>query len=156
MDRKDIGSWLLGPKAALEQQGIDLGYPGKRLGLPETGAGSIARMGRRLLALSIDWLTSNLIVNAFFDFRYGSTQSGTFTLLIFVIQVSFFTALIGASFGQQILGVGIRAVNGTRLGVIQCVLRTVLLALVIPALIWDRDGRGLHDKLTNAVALRIR
>jgi uncharacterized protein YybS (DUF2232 family) len=87
---------------------------------------------------------------------YGSTQSGTLTLLIFVVQVAFFTVLIGASFGQQLLGIGIRSVSGGRIGVIQSILRTLLLALVIPALIWDRDGRGLHDKLTNAAVLRTR
>jgi hypothetical protein len=35
------------------------------------------------------------------------------------------------------------------------VLRSVLLVLVIPALIWDRDGRGLHDRLARAVQVRI-
>jgi hypothetical protein len=34
-------------------------------------------------------------------------------------------------------------------------LRTVLLLLVIPALVWDRDGRGLHDRLSRAVQVRM-
>lgn len=45
--------------------------------------------------------------------------------------------------------------NGGRLGVLRVLLRTLLLALVIPALIWDRDGRGLHDRLARAVQVRI-
>src|ERR1700759_4248357 len=32
------------------------GYPGEPLGLPEHGPGSLARMGRRLAALLVDWL----------------------------------------------------------------------------------------------------
>jgi len=33
-------------------------YPGEMLGLPESGPGSLAPMGRRLAALLIDWLIS--------------------------------------------------------------------------------------------------
>jgi len=33
--------------------------------------------------------------------------------------------------------------------------RTVLLAVVIPALIWDRDTRGFHDKIAGTVLIRI-
>lgn len=157
MDRKDIGSWLQGPKAALEQQGMDFGYPGQRLGMPQTGPGSAARMGRRLSALVIDWFTSNLIVTAIFSgVAYGSVQSSVLVLGVFLGQVTVFTILIGASFGQQILGVGIRAVDGKKLGTIPTVLRTFLLGLAIPALIWDRDGRGLHDKITKSIAVRTR
>lgn len=157
VDRRDIGSWLLGPKAALEQQGMDFGYPGKRLGMPETGVGSIARMGRRIAALSIDWLTSNLLVAAFFtNLTYGETRFSITTLVVFVLQTIFFTTVIGASFGQQILGVGIRNVSGAKLALIPTIVRTLLLALVFPPLIWDRDGRGLHDKLARSVAVRTR
>jgi uncharacterized RDD family membrane protein YckC len=157
VDRRDIGSWLLGPKAALEQQGIDFGYPGKRLGMPEKGIGSIARMGRRLVALGIDWLASKLIVDAYFpSVTYGENKFGIYALAVFVTEVFFFTAIIGASFGQQILGIGIRKVSGAKLGVLPAALRTLLLALVVPPLIWDRDGRGLHDKLSQSVVVRTR
>jgi hypothetical protein len=45
-------TWLGGVRAA----GVDLGYPGERLGLPEEGSGSIAGWGRRIGALVIDWV----------------------------------------------------------------------------------------------------
>jgi uncharacterized RDD family membrane protein YckC len=32
----------------------------------------------------------------------------------------------------------------------------VLLLLFIPALIWDRDGRGLHDRAAGTVVLHTR
>jgi hypothetical protein len=32
--------------------------------------------------------------------------------------------------------------------------RTLLLVLVVPALIWDRDYRGLHDRAANSVVVR--
>jgi hypothetical protein len=34
-------------------------------------------------------------------------------------------------------------------------IRGVLVALAIPALIWDLDTRGLHDKLAGTVLVRI-
>lgn len=37
----------------------------------------------------------------------------------------------------------------------RALLRTVLLCLAVPALIWDRDGRGLHDRLAKTVEVRI-
>lgn len=157
LSRQDIGSWLQGPKEALAQQGIEFGYPGNRLGLPETGVGSVARMGRRIAALAIDWLASNLLVSAFFtDLRYGSSGFARTALIAFGLEVLFFTALLGASFGQQVLGIGVRQVNGNKLGLIPVVIRTILLVLVVPALIWDRDGRGLHDKMAQSVVVKTR
>jgi uncharacterized RDD family membrane protein YckC len=32
--------------------------------------------------------------------------------------------------------------------------RTALLCLVIPAVVWDADGRGLHDKAAGTVIVR--
>jgi hypothetical protein len=34
------------------------------------------------------------------------------------------------------------------------VLRTLLICLVIPALVLDSDGRGLHDRAVDSVVLR--
>ena len=54
VDRKDIGSWLSGPQI---DSGLDgsIGYPGERLGLPQSGRGSVTTWGRRIVALVIDW-----------------------------------------------------------------------------------------------------
>jgi hypothetical protein len=35
----------------------------------------------------------------------------------------------------------------------RAVVRTALLLILIPALIVDRDGRGLHDRLTDTVVI---
>jgi hypothetical protein len=43
--------------------------------------------------------------------------------------------------------------DGRPLGVVRAALRTVLLLLLVPALIWDRDGRGLHDKAADSVVV---
>ena len=36
----------------------------------------------------------------------------------------------------------------------RAVLRTFLLLLLVPAVIWDQDGRGLHDRLTDTAVVR--
>ena len=153
MDRRDVGSWLQGPKATLEQQGVDFGYPGERLGLPQSGSGSVATMGRRLVALLIDWAAAGILANAYAS-KWTPSSLALLQLEIFLTQVLLFTALIGASFGQQLLGMQVRNLAGGRATIGQILLRTFLIALVIPAAIWDRDGRGLHDRLANTVVVR--
>ena len=155
MDRKDVSSWLSGPKETLEQQGISFGYPGQRLGFPENGPGSLSRPGRRLVALTIDWFAALFIAGALSS-GMSSNAKSWLVLEIFFIEILVLTAFIGASFGQQIMGIGVRALDGGRLNVLGVILRTLLLIIVIPAVIYDRDGRGLHDKAVGAVVQRIR
>jgi hypothetical protein len=44
---------------------------------------------------------------------------------------------------------------GGYLGLWRPLVRTLLLCLGIPALIWDRDQRGLHDKAAGTVLVRV-
>ena len=50
---RSVSSWLSGPEPA---DSVDNTYPGQALGLPQTGPRSLARTGRRLAALCVDWL----------------------------------------------------------------------------------------------------
>lgn len=130
----------------------DEAYRGERLGLPESGPGSMAPLGRRVVALFIDWITALIISRALVGDPQSTLQSFA-TLGIFAVQVAILTWLSGASFGQRL--VGIRVVGRTRrLGVVACLLRTVLICLVIPPVVWDSDGRGLHDRAVDSLVLR--
>lgn len=154
MNRADVGSWLLGPKATLENQGVEFGYPGARLGLPQAGAGSVATFGRRLVALFVDWFACLAISHAIVNSSGKSPSAASLlTLELFAAQALIFTVLLGGSFGQLALKIGVRKMNGHRLGILETILRTGLLCLVFPALIWDRDGRGLHDQLARSVVI---
>lgn len=155
MDRRDVSSWLSGPKETLEQQGIDFGYPGERLGFPETGISSVSRPGRRLVALTIDWFSSLFIANAF-GASLSNNAHSWLVLNVFTVQILLLTIFTGSSFGQRIMSIGVRRLNEERLDVLGVVVRTLLLLLVIPAVVYDRDGRGLHDKAVGSVVLRIR
>ncbi len=146
MDRADIGSSTAGP---LPQ---DAAYRGQRLGLPESGPGSMATLGRRVVALFIDWIAAMIISRALVGTPETTLESFA-TLGIFAVEVTVLTWLWGSSFGQRI--VGLRVVGRTRrLGLIAALLRTVLICVVLPPLIWDADGRGLHDRAVDSVVIR--
>ena len=155
MAREEIGSWIAGPKAALESQGADFGFPGQRLGFPETGPGSVSSVGRKAVALMIDWLTAVVIAKSLGQ-SMDPSQSSLLVLEIFAAQVILSTALAGASFGQRILGIGVMTIDKKRLPIPRILIRTALICLVIPAVVYDRDNRGYHDKAVNSVVIRTR
>ena len=157
MDRRDVATWVSGPRAALDAAGIDIGYRGERLGLPPEGVGSVAGYGRRFGALFIDWIASALVAHLLFpQFSYGTQQSGVATLIVFFIMKSALTMLGGASFGQRILGIRVIALGKPYVNPWRALLRTLLICLVIPAVIWDRDGRGLQDRAAGSVVVKAR
>ena len=123
-------------------------YPGERLGLPETGTGSIARPGRRIAALAIDWACAVVISIAFFSYDALAT-----TAVFAIVQILFLPTL-GGSPGHRLLGLRLQLAGGGWVGLWRPIVRTVLLCLVIPAVIWDADQRGFHDKAAGTVLLR--
>lgn len=124
-------------------------WAGDRLGLPEAGSGSLAKMGRRVVALSIDWAAALLVSHAFF------AADNTTTLLIFAAQTFILTALTGSSFGHRITGLRLQRLDGAPVvGFAKAALRIALILLVLPAVIWDNDNRGLHDKAAGTVLIR--
>lgn len=149
-----MGSWLSGPRAAAEDAGVDFGYRGEQLGLPEEGPGSIARPGRRIGALVVDWALCMLIAYGLVTHGYNQA-TGNWALVILLVLSVLTVGTVGSTPGKRIFGLRVASVNGGRLGAIRVVIRSVLVCLAIPALIWDRDGRGLHDRLAGAVQVRI-
>ncbi|GAA0462170.1 RDD family protein [Streptomyces stramineus] len=153
-NRQAIGSWLSGPRAAAEEMGVDFGHRGERLGLPESGPGSVAPLGRRFGALFIDWALCMLIAYALLA-DGKPQQAGNWALLIFFVLSVLTVGTVGCTPGKRLLGLRVVSVTGGRLSLPRVLLRSVLLAIVIPAVIWDRDTRGLHDRLARAVQVRI-
>ncbi|MCT9141328.1 RDD family protein [Streptomyces violarus] len=153
-NRQALGSWLSGPRAAAEEAGVDFGYRGEQLGLPEEGPGSIARPGRRLGALAVDWGLSLLIAYGLITQSYNEAAQIWAPLILFALMV-LTVGTVGFTPGKRLLGLRVLALETGRVSPWRTLLRTVLLFLAIPALIWDRDGRGLHDRLAGTVEVRI-
>ncbi|WP_344013188.1 RDD family protein [Streptomyces thermospinosisporus] len=153
-NRQAIGSWLSGPRSAMEAAGADLGYRGEQLGLPESGPGSIARPGRRLGALAVDWSLCVLIAYGLITDGYGQA-TGNWALLIFLVLSILTVGTLGFTPGKRLFGLRVVQVGTGQVHPGRALLRSVLLCLAVPALIWDRDGRGLHDRLAGTVEIRL-
>ncbi|GAA2384443.1 MULTISPECIES: RDD family protein [Streptomyces] len=151
--RQAIGSWLSGPRAAAEEAGVDFGYRGEQLGLPQDGPGSIARPGRRLGALAVDWGLCVLIAYGLLTDGYGQA-TGNWALLLFFVMGVLTVGTLGFTPGKRLFGLRVVALDSGTVNPLRALLRTALLCLALPALIWDRDGRGLHDRLAGTVELR--
>jgi len=133
---------------------VDFGYRGQQLGLPEEGPGSIARPGRRLGALAVDWALCLLIAYGLITDGYNQATGNWALVLLLVVSV-LTVGTIGSTPGKRLFGLRVVSANGGRLSLPRVAIRSVLVCLAIPALIWDRDGRGLHDRLSGAVQVRI-
>jgi len=152
VNRKDIGSWIEGPGASSRDGGS---YPGSRLGLPQRGPGSVARFGRRLVGVMIDWLLCSLVAAALWGYSITGGDSGSFKpLVIFAVQHLILVGTIGFTIGHRVVGLRVVRLGGGLPGFAPALARTILLVLAIPALIWDRDDRGLHDKVAGTVVIR--
>jgi uncharacterized RDD family membrane protein YckC len=125
-------------------------YPGEALGLPERGPGSVASMARRFGALLIDWLLCELIA-------YGLFRSQYLTIAIFAVEDYLGTMLGGLTIGKRLLGIRVVRVlgHGQPVGPRWAAVRTLLLLCVVPALLTDRDLRGLHDRAADTVVVRL-
>ncbi|MFB7335853.1 RDD family protein [Streptomyces adustus] len=154
-NRQAIGSWLSGPRAAMEEAGGDFGYRGEQLGLPEEGPGSIARPGRRLGAIAVDWGLCFLIAYSLVTDGYDPRTTGNWTLLVFFVLGVLTVGTVGSTPGKRLFGLRVITLETRTVNPLRALLRTALLCVAVPALIWDRDGRGLHDRLARTVEVRI-
>jgi hypothetical protein len=152
------GSWLSGPRAALEP-GADSGdgttqrWKGERLGLPRSGPGSVAGTGRRTIAIIVDFFLAAGVAGLFTYPDLPRNWSLLVWFVVTVVAVGFF----GFTPGHLLFGLRVARVDDAAIvGVPRAALRTALIFLIIPAVVWDTDGRCLHDKAARTVVLRVR
>lgn len=132
-------------------------YPGRALGLPETGVGSVASMAARVGAFVIDIVLSALVAWWFTAPEAPRNAS----LLVWALMTVVTVALFGITPGQAALGIRVVPVDRDRerarsfVG-LWALPRTALIFLIVPPLLLDANGRGLHDRLCRTVVLRIR
>ncbi|MEQ7123419.1 RDD family protein [Actinopolymorpha sp. B11F2] len=144
----------------MAEQSTGRGYAGQRLGLPEAGRGSLAGWGTRITALILDWFLANLAAFALVRdagiWQAPATGRDLVPLAVFALEVWLMTAFVGASVGQRLRHLVVVRLDGAPVGVVRAFVRTALILLVLPPLIVDRDGRGLHDRLAGTALVRAR
>jgi len=120
-------------------------------GLPGEPGG----LGRRVVALFIDWVASIFLALLLFrDAPYGSNASMIATASIFCLEATVLTWLLAASFGQRIMRLAVVRLDGSNLSPWRAFVRTLLILLVIPPVVIDSHGRGLHDRLVGSMVIR--
>ena len=112
--------------------------------------------GRRMLGVLIDWLMSYAIAIGFFV-EFGEPSMGAVVFLIFTAQYLLFAALGGATPGHRVVGLKIvRFSDGGMPTPLQALIRTGLLVLIVTAITFDQNGRGINERLSNTVLVRTR
>jgi uncharacterized RDD family membrane protein YckC len=133
-------------------------FRGERLGLPESGTGSIAPGGRRFGAFLVDSFASGFVA-ALFVRPHGQGVAGhlpgSWSLIPFAVDYIVGVLVAGRTIGMYLFGLRVvRVDRDAAVDPSRAVIRTVLLILLIPALIFDRDGRGLQDRLTDTAVVQ--
>lgn len=104
---------------------------------------------QRVAALLVDWIASSLVAAVILG-TFESPANRWLPLVVFALESAVGVALVGASFGQVVLRLNVRHLDGRPLSLLRALERQVLVCLVIPPLVFRSDGRGLHDILTDA------
>ncbi|UNX53446.1 RDD family protein [Georgenia sp. TF02-10] len=114
-----------------------------------SAAPPVAPLGRRVLALFLDWGIASAISAGFFGFDERAT------LAVFALETWLMLSTLGASIGHAVCGLAVRTLDGRRPGPWRALVRTVALCLVIPAVVWGPGGRGLHDMWAGTTITRV-
>jgi uncharacterized RDD family membrane protein YckC len=110
-----------------------------------------ASLARRFGALVIDWL---LCVGVSLFSGRPMAQLGFIPVGVLILEYAFFLGLFAQTPGMRLLGLRcVSFTTGDRIGILRALLRGVLLALVVPALLMDKHQRGLHDRLVGSVVI---
>jgi uncharacterized RDD family membrane protein YckC len=124
---------------------------------PESGPGAVAGFGSRVLAFLVDSVVANAVaIVADAGFHPGGRHNLTVFLAFLLIEL-LFVAAVGQTPGMRVVGVAVsRAGDAGRPALRWVLVRTVLLAFVLPALIVDATGRAMHDRAAGTVMVRTR
>lgn len=115
----------------------------------------MASWRRRILALCVDWAASLMVAGGLTG---GASMSSPgwqawVPMLVFLVEASILTPLVGGSFGQVLARVAVVRLDGRPVSLLAAVTRTTMICLVIPPLIYNPDKRGLHDLLVGTVTV---
>ncbi len=105
---------------------------------------------RRFGALVVDWILCVLAASLIADPR----RSGWPPVVVLIAEYAFFLGLFGQTPGMWLTKLKCVSYQDSRpIGVPRALLRGILLALVVPAVIMDGERRGLHDRAAGSIVL---
>jgi len=115
--------------------------------------------GRRILGLALDWLATYAITLGFFSGNgsfFDRVQQVDGTIIrVFAIEYLVLVTFGGSSFGHRLVGLKVvRFSDGGAATPIQVLIRTLLMVIVITAITFDENGRGINERLSNTVLIK--
>lgn len=115
--------------------------------------------GRRMLGISLDWLAAYAVTLGFFSgggsfLERSRGVSGTI-LLVAALQYLILVTLTGSSFGHRLVGLKVvRFSDGGVVRPVQALIRTVLMVVIVTAITFDENGRGVNERLSDTVLIK--
>ena len=130
-------------------------YPGQRLGLAESGRGSLAGWRARVAALLLDWAASMAVAVGLFGTQVvtGSGWQAWMILATFFVESTLLVTVASGSFGQLICRIAVVRLDTKPVGFPRAALRQALICLALPPLIIGADRRGLQDLAATTVVV---
>ena len=124
---------------------------------PASLRGSVASFGSRVLAFIIDGVLADLVaIAALGGFHTGGAKTLLSYLAFLLIELGFVT-VAGQTPGMRVAAIAVlRADRQGRPAFKWVLLRTALLATVVPALFNDSSGRAMHDRAAGTVMVYTR
>jgi uncharacterized RDD family membrane protein YckC len=101
----------------------------------------------------VDWILCVVIAYGLIADR-NVHAANSWALAVFGAVTLLGVALAGSTPGKRLMRLRVVRLDGGRLGPVAALVRTVLVMLFVPAVVWDRDTRGLHDKAAGSVEIR--
>jgi uncharacterized RDD family membrane protein YckC len=109
-----------------------------------------ANFGRRFGALLIDWALCLMVAAFYADPRVVAWPPVVILIVLNTVCIGW----LGQTPGMTVTGVRcVSVADGGSIGLGRGLLRAVLLALLIPAVIMDAERRGLHDRAAGSIVI---
>lgn len=156
------GEWLPGSGEGLARSDDSAPkWRGEHLGLPESGVGSVARGGSRLLALVLDLVLASLVTTLFVHPELQNPavmqKFNLWSIGVWAVLTAIPVAFFGFTPAMAAVGIRVARLDGaTMVGPWRAVVRAALTAVLFPAAIRNIDGRNWSDRLTSTVVIRMR
>jgi uncharacterized RDD family membrane protein YckC len=109
-----------------------------------------AGFGRRVGAIAVDWIPCALVA------WLATENPGWSALALFVVLTVLSVTFFGRTPGHAAAGIRVVTLDGARPSFPAVMARTLLICLVLPPLMTNDEGRGLHDRLAGTIVLPTR
>ena len=115
---------------------------------------AISARAMRCIAIA-SGLVAALFVHKTGAHTFAQRLPGTWSLVPFAIDYVVGLLVAGRTVGMYLFGLRVvRVSRDVAVDPLRALARTALLVLFVPALVFDRDNRGMQDRLTDTAVVR--